>query len=192
MGGYYRYGPPSDDSSGHLYMPHQQPQDGQSTSIGLTSSSPRELSQSEGGPSYPGGQYGQAPSGQQLPLSAEYNPAPAGHIAHAPSSHFVSSGSFDFGGGLHEGIGELDTAGLLPNLGSRPLEMTEMELESTPGSETFASPREYGGYPEAATRGPAGPAGKIQTLRLICMIHPLSVAAVPLAETPHVLKADLS
>ena len=164
MGGYYRYGQPSDDSSGYLYMPHQQPPGSQSISIGQSSSSPRGVSQFEGGPLYPVGQYGHPPSGQQLPPSAEYYPTPGGQMTHAPSSHFVSSGSFDFGGGLHEGLGALDTAGLLPNLGSRPLELTEMELESTPGSEAFASPREYGRYPEPATRGPAGPAGKLLTL----------------------------
>ena len=82
-------------------------------------------------------------------------------MTHAPSSHFVSSGSFDFGAGLNDGLGELDTAGLLPNLGSHPLEMTEMELDSMPESETLASPREYGRYPEATTHGPTGPAGRV-------------------------------
>lgn len=92
--------------------------------------------------------------------SPDYIP-PVGGMTHAPSSHFVSSGSFDFGGGLNEGLGELDTAGLLPNLGSQPLEMTELELESRTESETLASPREYGHYPAAATHGPTGPAGRV-------------------------------
>lgn len=180
MGGYYRYGSPSEDSSGHLFMTHRQPRDSQSISIGQSSTSPREVSHFEGASSpYLMGQYGHPSSGQQLPPSAEYNPTPAGQMAHAPSSHFVSSGSFDFGGGLNEGLGELDTAGLLPNLGSRPLEMTEMELESSPGSEPFASPREYGRYPEPATRGPAGPAGTLMTLGVLhdtCQTNLLNLA----------------
>ena len=81
-------------------------------------------------------------------------------MTHAPSSHFVSSGSFDFGGRGDS----LGTTGLLPalelgNLGSQPLEMTEMELESTPDSDTFVSPREWGAHPPASTHGPAGPSG---------------------------------
>lgn len=95
-------------------------------------------------------------------------------MTHAPSSHFVSSGSFDFGAGLNDGLGELDTAGLMPNLGSQPLEMTEMELESMPGSQDFASPREYGHYPEAATRGPTGPAGRVTKFTnsfLVCQLN---------------------
>ena len=119
------------------------------------------------GLSHPQAQYGQAPHSVQPQLLYQQHDAPfadpssssaevpAGQMSHAPSSHFVSSGSFDFGGRLDEGLGALDTAGLLPNLGSQPLEMTEMELESTPESD-FTSPREYG----AATHGPAGPAGK--------------------------------
>lgn len=162
-------------------MTHQQPPGSQSISIGQSSSSPREVSQFEGGPSYPMGQYGHPSPAQQLPPSAEYNPTPAGQMAHAPSSHFVSSGSFDFGGGLNEGLGELDTAGLLPNLGSRPLELTEMELESSPGSEPFASPREYGRYPEPATRGPAGPAGNLLTLAEFAKTNVLRLAAVTCA-----------
>ena len=81
-------------------------------------------------------------------------------MTHAPSSHFVSSGSFDFGGRGDS----LGTTGLLPamelgNLGSQPLEMTEMELESTPDSDTFVSPREWGTDPPASPHGPAGPSG---------------------------------
>ncbi len=83
-----------------------------------------------------------------------------GGMTHAPSSHFVSSGSFDFGGRGDS----LGTTGLLPalelgNLGLQPLEMTEMELESTPDSDTFVSPREWGAHPPASTHGPAGPSG---------------------------------
>ena len=136
---------------------------------------PMRHPQYEQGSSNPMEQLGQPQSfvGQQLqspdrstpfagPSSSSPNFVPAvGQMTHAPSSHFISSGSFDFGGRLNEGLGELDTAGLLPNLGSQPLEMTEMELESTPESEPFASPREYGGYSGAATHGPAGPAGNL-------------------------------
>ena len=142
MGGYYLYSSPSD----------------------------------EGGPSYPLRQPQQPSLGRSAPYqdpassSPDFIP-PAGQMTHAPSSHFVSSGSFDFGGGLNEGLGGLDTAGLLPNLGSQPLEMTEMELESTPESETFASPREYERYPEAASHGPAGPSGKMS----ICMVEDLPI-----------------
>lgn len=146
-------------------MPHQHQQDDpQSISMGFSSSS-RDPSFEEA-PSYLLGPYGQPQSqGSHTPFqnpassSPDYIP-PVGEMTHAPSSHFVSSGSFDFGGGSNEGLGELDTAGLLPNLGSQPLEMTELELESSPGSETLASPREYGHYPVAATHGPAGPAGR--------------------------------
>ena len=131
------------------YVPHQHlPDDPQSISMGFSSSSGGQSY--EEGPAYP------APASS----SPHYIP-PVGHMTHAPSSEFASSGSFDFGAGLHEGLGELDTAGLLPNLGSQPLEMTEMELESMPESETLASPREYGHYPEATTRGPTGPAGRV-------------------------------
>ena len=90
-------------------------------------------------------------------------------MTRAPSSHFVSSGSFDFGAGLNEGLGELDTAGFVPNLGSQPLELTEMELESMPESDTLASAREYGRYPETATRGPTGPAGRGTYPPVLCL-----------------------
>lgn len=154
-------------------MPQQHlPGDPQSISMGFSSSS-RDPSFEEA-PSHSLGLYGQpVPQHLSTPFqnpassSPDYIP-PVGEMTHAPSSHFVSSGSFDFGGGLNEGLGELDTAGLLPNLGSQPLEMTELELESIPGSKTLASPREYGHYPTAATHGPTGPAGRVG--QLICFI----------------------
>lgn len=114
----------------------------QRVSMGFSSSSGAQSF--DAGPSHP------TPASS----SPNYIP-PVGQMTHAPSSHFVSSGSFDFGAGLNEGLGELDTAGLVPNLGSQPLELTEMELESA----TLASPGEYGRYPEPATHGPTGPAG---------------------------------
>ena len=88
-------------------------------------------------------------------------------MTHAPSSHFVSSGSFDFGGRL----GSLGTTGLLPNLGLQPLELTEMELnsDSPPESETLVSPRQWGGYPQASTRGPAGPSGRLIISHCLCV-----------------------
>lgn len=89
-------------------------------------------------------------------------------MTHAPSSHFISSGSFDFGGRGDT----LGTTGLLPNLelgnlGSQPLELTEMELEDSPESDHFVSPREWGGYPQASTHGPAGPSGTQHTVKVL-------------------------
>ena len=114
------------------------------------------FSSSSGGQTFEGGPSHPAPASS----SPHYVP-PVGQMTNAPSSHFVSSGSFDFGAGLNDGLGELDTAGLMPNLGPHPLEMTEMELESMPGSETLASPRDYGHYPEAAAHGSTGPSGRL-------------------------------
>lgn len=144
--GYYHYSSPSNASSGHPFMHHHQSPDIQSVSPGQSSRS---------GPfSSPG----------NIALSPQHTSSPASSpqlgMTHAPSSHFVSSGSFDFGGRL----GSLGTTGLLPNLGLQPLELTEMELnsDSPPESETLVSPRQWGGYPQASTRGPAGPSGPSQ------------------------------
>ncbi|KAL0042922.1 hypothetical protein WJX79_003977 [Trebouxia sp. C0005] len=149
-GSYYRYSSPSDASSGHPFMLYQQSPNSQSLSPGPSLASPTRLLQSPG--------EGVNPS-QGLVSSPAGSPQ-LGGMTHAPSSHFVSSGSFDFGGRGDS----LGTTGLLPalelgNLGSQPLEMTEMELESTPESDTFVSPREWGTLPPASLHGPAGPSG---------------------------------
>ena len=149
-GSYYRYSSPSDASSGHPFMSYQQSPNSQSLSPGPSFASPTRLLQSPG--------EGLAPS-QGLVSSPAGSPQ-LGGMTHAPSSHFVSSGSFYFGGRGDS----LGTTGLLPalelgNLGSQPLEMTEMELESTPESDTFVSPREWGTQPQASTLSPAGPSG---------------------------------
>lgn len=131
-------------------MLYQQSPNSQSLSPGPSLASPTRLLQSPG--------EGVNPS-QGLVSSPAGSPQ-LGGMTHAPSSHFVSSGSFDFGGRGDS----LGTTGLLPalelgNLGSQPLEMTEMELESTPESDTFVSPREWGTLPPASLHGPAGPSG---------------------------------
>ncbi len=148
-GSYYRYSSPSDASSGHPFLPHHQSPDIQSLSPGQSLGSPAGRLQT------PGGNF---PS-QGLVASPASSPE-QGQMTHAPSSHFISSGSFDFGGRGDS----LGTTGLLPNLGlanlgSQPLELTEMELESTPDTEPFVSPREWGSYPQAPPQGPVGPSG---------------------------------
>lgn len=151
QGSYYRYSTPSDASSGHPFTPYHQTAEIQSLSPGHSSAAPS--GQQESPERFYASHVEQFPS----PISSRH---PGGEMTHAPSSHFISSGSFDFGGRGDT----LGTTGLLPNLelgnlGTQPLEMTEMELEDSHESDHFVSPREWGGYPQASTHGPAGPSG---------------------------------
>lgn len=63
----------------------------------------------------------------------QLNNAP-GALAPAPSSHFISTESFE---------GNVNIGHMQPGMGSQPLEMTEGELETPIGS-TFTTPRQWG------------------------------------------------
>ena len=152
--GFYRYSSPSDGSSNHPLLPGQQspPQQPQQPYQGQHS---QQSYQAEGlYQPYPGQGQGQDSAGQ-------FASAPGG-LAPAPSSHFISTETDMF-----EDSGNLGD--LHPGMGSQPLELTEGELDTPPGS-TFTTPRQWGGvYEGAATvRSTAGIAGVSASLSPPC------------------------
>ena len=138
-GNYFQFPSASETSSGHRLMTNPWAPGTQAAYLGEAPPPSAGQGQSQGRISSQG---------------SSANPQP-GQMANAPSSHFVSSGSFDFGGRA----GSLGTTGLLPNLGSQPLELSELELENA--SDGFGSP---GGYPRGGpSQGLAGRSGRVYT-----------------------------
>lgn len=147
LAGFFRYSSPSDGSSNHPLLPGQQstPQQPQQPYQGQHFQQPYRA---EGFyQPYQGPGQGQDSAGQ-------FASAP-GNFAPAPSSHFLSTET-----DILEDSGNLGD--LHPGMGSQPLELTEGELDTPPGS-TFSTPRQWGGVYEGAStaRSAAGIAGMV-------------------------------